>query len=76
MDYHMAGMILIGLAGMMILARYIGFKYGQQEGYSKGWNSGYQSGWLRGIEAERRAHEEESLETQKPTYARPDEDNH
>lgn len=67
----MVGPILIAMAVLMIVTKVITSKHAYQEGYRAGRRTGYQSGWLRGIEAERRAHQED--EDNKPnehlTYA-------
>lgn len=62
------GSILVAIAVGMIIARFIGYKYGDQEGYERGWKQGYQSGWNRGIDAERRATEEDKSEQTKISH--------
>lgn len=52
--------IIVGAALLMALAQFIGWKSGYESGYEKGQKDGYKNGWIRGIDAERRAHEEET----------------
>lgn len=52
------GLVIFVVAGLMLVARFIGYKYGEQTGYQRGWTAGYKNGWDRGIEAERRSTEE------------------